>query len=1086
MPDETPSRKPAPALPRGHDALGLFDLALTRYDEPIRPDGFGEERWVMKAGSRVGPYRLVRELGEGGFGIVWLAHQLEPIQRDVAIKLIKPGMDSRRVIARFEAERQTLALMEHRNIAAVLDAGATGQGHPYFVMELVRGEPITTYCDRRNLSLHQRLELFIQVCHGVQHAHQKAILHRDLKPSNILIEEIDGAPAPKIIDFGIAKALERDSGDLNTSMYSRSVVIGTPQYMSPEQAGNVLDVDVCSDIYSLGTILFELLTGRPPFHEIDWHRVPLHKVLQIIHDSEPVRPSTAVLNSAKDPLMLTIAATRRSDPRKLSLDLRGDLDWIVLKALEKDRTRRYESASAFAADIQRHLGHEPVAARPPTRVYVLKKFVRRNRAAVLAGAFIALALLCGAGAAWWGYLGQKHALAQSRRLAGFFGDFFSEITARNSTELSAVTVCNLLNAANEQRRTQLQQDAETDAAISLRLAQSYCEINQLARAEDLFKNALSRFQQAGRDKSVEAAECRLQIVAIHLRNLDDDETGVTNGAPLDVERDLLERSLAVWRAVRKPDDPVILRAMALRAGLLRVEGKTTEARQLIESLLGGKEGEAIRCSVGVGWLHRERALLYMESGEFKKMIEGGLFRDPRQRDRLLENSDFKQMMDDLQRAWDMVNDVASTNQRFQIAADVNRLRRKICIQTRSFDFAEKAARDELSKRESWLGYKPPHVLNGLAEIDIACERFHHARAQLLDSISISRKHHLASSEERARRLLLEYREKLYGDDSESLPDQFENITELTRLLLTRADAALLERKPSSAILADAATVLQTLEEPRPPYFAGIAPFFAVRAALEARQARYAAAVALLEKALLANPSHALYRLQLAQMRLLAHDIAAFQSDRERLLKTLDRKLSPSDVVLTGRTLLLRSGLAMPSLQNLWDELLRVGAPLGGLEEERPADKAEPREVRGALSLEMDADPLASENRTFEPQNAGKDRDSGRQLNDWIALVSGLTRYRMGSWVEASGWMASAQQSKDPVIVVSAQFLAAMAQHQLNAPEAPRLLAVAQTEFDDHFARFAGTDTDPAMHDYLSVKFLKDEAETLFGRTHAEH
>jgi serine/threonine protein kinase len=350
------------------------------------------------AGTVVGPFKLLEPIGEGGMGTVWMAQQTEPVKRLVALKLIKAGMDSKQVIARFEAERQALALMDHANIARVLDAGTTGVGRPYFVMDLVKGVPITRYCDEHHLTPRQRLELFLPVCAAVQHAHQKGIIHRDLKPSNVLVALYDGKPVPKVIDFGVAKAVGQSLTD-KTLITGFGNIVGTLEYMSPEQAEvNQLDIDTRSDIYSLGVLLYELLTGSPPFTKKDLEKAGMLEMLRVIREVEPSRPSTKL--STADGLP-TLAANRGTEPARLTKLVRGELDWIVMKALEKDRNRRYETANGFAMDVQRYLADESVQACPPSKAYRLKKVIRRNRAAVLAGAFVLAALLAGTALATW-------------------------------------------------------------------------------------------------------------------------------------------------------------------------------------------------------------------------------------------------------------------------------------------------------------------------------------------------------------------------------------------------------------------------------------------------------------------------------------------------------------------------------------------------------------------------------------------------------------------------------------------------------------------------------------------------------------
>lgn len=359
-------------------------------DSFLQPGVTTVEPGAQRPGAVIGPYKLLEQIGEGGMGTVWMAQQTEPVKRVVALKLIKAGMDSEQVIARFEAERQALALMDHPNIAKVLDGGTTGSGRPYFVMDLVKGVPITRYCDEHHLTPRQRLELFVPVCHAIQHAHQKGIIHRDLKPSNVLVALYDSRPVPKVIDFGFAKAAGQSLTE-KTLITGFGAIVGTLEYMSPEQAEiNQLDIDTRSDIYSLGVLLYELLAGTPPFTRQELAKAGMLEMLRVIREQEPSKPSAKLSTAAGLP---TLAANRGTEPAKLTRLVRGELDWIVIKALEKDRARRYETANGFAVDVQRYLADEPVQACPPSPLYRLRKFARRNRAALATAAVVSFVVL---------------------------------------------------------------------------------------------------------------------------------------------------------------------------------------------------------------------------------------------------------------------------------------------------------------------------------------------------------------------------------------------------------------------------------------------------------------------------------------------------------------------------------------------------------------------------------------------------------------------------------------------------------------------------------------------------------------------
>jgi serine/threonine protein kinase len=385
------------------DLLDLPENSAVTLDEPALTE---------RAGTVIGRYKLLQQIGEGGMGTVFMAEQTKPVQRKVALKLIKSGMDSRQVIARFEAERQALALMDHPNISKVLDAGTTESGRPYFVMELVKGVPITRYCDEHHLTLRERLELFVPVCLAVQHAHHKGIIHRDMKPSNVMVCIYDGKPVPKVIDFGVAKATGPKLTD-RTLFTEFGAIVGTVEYMSPEQAElDQLDVDTRSDVYSLGVLLYELLTGTTPLERKRMNAVAILELLRLVREEEAPRPSVRLSTTEGLP---SIAANRGTEPNRLSSLMRGELDWIVMKCLDKDRNRRYETANAFAADVLHFLHGESVLACPPSASYRMRKFARRNRAAFLTTGVVALVLVMGTAVSIWQAVRATRALdAESR------------------------------------------------------------------------------------------------------------------------------------------------------------------------------------------------------------------------------------------------------------------------------------------------------------------------------------------------------------------------------------------------------------------------------------------------------------------------------------------------------------------------------------------------------------------------------------------------------------------------------------------------------------------------------------------------
>ncbi|MGQ0722284.1 MAG: protein kinase domain-containing protein [Candidatus Eiseniibacteriota bacterium] len=534
---------------------------------------FLSSRRADELGSTVGPYRLLEKLGEGGFGVVYLAEQLRPIQRRVALKLIKPGMDTRQVIARFEAERQALARMDHPGIAQVFEAGETDRGHPYFVMEYVPGVPITAFCDGERLRIRRRLELFLSVCDAVQHAHQRGVIHRDLKPSNVLVARRDGTAGAKVIDFGILKATT-GAEDEATAMTQQGLILGTLGYMSPEQIGAVeAVVDVRSDIYSLGVLLYEMLAGVLPFDRARLRRASRTEAARVIREEDPplLSARVAATESAEQ-----VAGARAVDRRTLLRELRGELEWITQRALERDPERRYASASELAADVRRHQANEPVAAGPPSTFYVVRKFARRHRAGVLAAALVLGAIVAGGistGIALSRAVRAErtaHREAESaRRVADFLAELFRTASPSRSRG-ETVTARTLLDQGSRRIRASLHEDPHVRARLLGALGQAHLSLGLVDEGLALSREALATSESAQPPERMETAE-RLIDLAAGLR---------LAGQPAEIEA-LLERAVLAARTSGGEASPLLARCLWVKGAWLVDRGDEAAADSLV-------------------------------------------------------------------------------------------------------------------------------------------------------------------------------------------------------------------------------------------------------------------------------------------------------------------------------------------------------------------------------------------------------------------------------------------------------------------------------------------------------------------------
>jgi serine/threonine protein kinase/tetratricopeptide (TPR) repeat protein len=539
----------------------------------------------MSRPDRIGKYRILEAIGEGGMGIVYLAEQEVPLRRRVAIKVIKVGMDTRQVIARFEAERQALAVMDHPVIATVFDGGATDDGRPYFAMEYVKGEPITKYCDRQRLTTHERLELFIQVCEGVQHAHQKGIIHRDLKPSNVLVTVQDDRPVPKIIDFGVAKATAQPLTE-HSLFTELGMIIGTLDYMSPEQAEmGGLDIDTRTDVYALGVILYELLTGALPFDRDARRKASLDDVRRTIREKEPPRPSARV--KERGAAAAEAAERRRTEPARLASRLCGDLDFITLRALEKDRTRRYQTANALAMDVRRYLRNEPVSARAPGTLYRMQRFIRRHRVGAAAAAALLVALVLGVAGTTLGLMRARRAEVQAReeaaiasRVSEFLVKLF-EVSDPGEARGNSITAREILDRGAEQIRRDLGDQPQVQARLIYTMGKVHDSLGLYNAGAALLEEALKKREALLGPEQPDVAEACDRLGDVYRKQ----------GRYAEAEP-LLRRAVAIRERRFPANSPLIADSLTSLGNLYQSMGRFDEAQPVLERALAIRERNA--------------------------------------------------------------------------------------------------------------------------------------------------------------------------------------------------------------------------------------------------------------------------------------------------------------------------------------------------------------------------------------------------------------------------------------------------------------------------------------------------------------
>lgn len=722
-PEPSPPSSPGPAKDEDQPVA----------DPPaVAPPAADPAAVAVAAGTIIGRYRLLEVIGQGGFGIVWRAELIGPLHREVALKLIRPGMDSREIIARFESERQALSLMDHPNIAAVLDAGTTATGQPYFVMELVRGARITDYCDGKRLTIRERLDLFVKVCCAVQHAHQKAVLHRDLKPSNILVVEADGQPVPKIIDFGVAKALTSSPEvvlECSLTHTSDGMIVGTPQYMSPEQAGSMSDVDTRSDVFTLGVVLHELLIGSPPLKKSTMRASTMDGVLAKVRDQDVTAPSSVLTVANRE--TTTAARARQCNIPGLRRQIRGELDWVSLKAMEKDRDRRYQTAADLGADVQRYLDNEPVEAGNPGRIYRLRHFMRRHRPMVIAVSAVGIAVVAGLAFAARSYLNERQAFekmvaAQGRlaaaeaaaklqavrsgRLADFLLKTLKDLDPKFAKGRDASVMREFLMNINRQRKDLFADDPVSNARLAFAVAQGDQQFAQKTDRLDSFAEALRLLRAAGLGETADAATC-LYSMATSL-NAISAAAGYEGDrhAALEQCRDWYAESLRLRRSLTSPTNAGAIRALSDYGQVLIELGMTEEGT--------AAQSEAVR-------LARKNGSPAMMSHSLNSQAGVALRKGDPDAALSLAQKALKEL--------EGSKSAAGSQETARAYPEVYRRLYSVHMLRKEFGAAGQAANNLLEFRREQLGYEPPDTLVSLGtalsrngETDKATDAFRRA------------------------------------------------------------------------------------------------------------------------------------------------------------------------------------------------------------------------------------------------------------------------------------------------------------------------------------------------------------------------